>query len=205
MPYPSEIDNFEQWVDRNFETGEPGTIIKAEHYNSATDSIKRIQQTLGLNPQGEYQDVAARLNSLGGGGGGGGNVLLRASWGEYTDLIPPGGEFNVPLRYVNGVTGNGKKVLFFSLAYRPIGGSGLVSCSFRWEIRRGSNTIINPFYHDYLCDLSQGTVVFRYNGGLWWFGTAVEGQDFSDTVMFCRNQSSVYWDLSPSVQILEIV
>jgi len=205
MPYPSEIDNFEQWVDRNFETGEPGTIVKAEHYNSATDSIKRIQQTLGLNPQGEYQDVAARLNALGGGGGGGGNLLLRAAWGEQVDFYDPGAEISVPLRFVNGITGTGKKLLFFALAYRPQGGSGLVACSVKWEIRRGTNTIVGPFYHDYLCDMSQGTSVFRYNGGLWWWGTAADGQDFSNCVMYCKNQTSTYWLLSPCVQVLEIV
>ena len=142
MPYPSEIDNFEQWVDRNFETGEPGTIVKAEHYNSATDSIKRVQQTLGLNPQGSDQDVAARLARLEQapppGAVPGTQILrIRYDFGEYT--------------YLNaGVNTFPLQPYIFKKYSDPVGGVGIygkITCDYISSTLGGANVVL--FWLDY--------------------------------------------------------
>lgn len=61
--YPDAIDTYRQpenqpGTDIN---DAPSTAIFAEHFGDISDAVRRTQQTLGLNPNGEFDTVAERL------------------------------------------------------------------------------------------------------------------------------------------------
>lgn len=72
--YPGARDTFHTPINQ------PGTALDdthptsifSEHFSERSDAIIAIEETLGANPQGEFETVAARLDA--GGGGGVGNL-----------------------------------------------------------------------------------------------------------------------------------
>lgn len=63
--YPGGIDAFTAKEDG------AGHYVFADYFNTLQDAVVAVQTALGVNPQGSYDDVAARLDDGGGGGGGG--------------------------------------------------------------------------------------------------------------------------------------
>jgi len=55
--YPNSFDSWTDKIDRV-------DIYAAAHINEAYERILKIQQTLGINPQGPFLDVAARIADL---------------------------------------------------------------------------------------------------------------------------------------------
>ena len=64
MPYPDEKETFRRVVGEDLTQGIPGDVIKAEDHNLTVDFLERLQDILGLNPQGSASSVAVRLQSL---------------------------------------------------------------------------------------------------------------------------------------------
>lgn len=58
--YPNEIDGYDNLVTVTDGVDE----IVASHHNSIRSSISKIEETLGIYPQGIYGDVSARLDSF---------------------------------------------------------------------------------------------------------------------------------------------
>ena len=61
--YPRAIDVFVPKV--NTTDGTDGDYIMAEHMNKVQNAIVAIQETLGINPQGDYINLAKRLEDIG--------------------------------------------------------------------------------------------------------------------------------------------
>lgn len=66
MPYPNELDELEQIVDRSLAGGvwTPGTKWQAAVVNPWIDAINAIQETLGISPQGASDTVSERISVL---------------------------------------------------------------------------------------------------------------------------------------------
>jgi hypothetical protein len=87
--YPGALDS-----DLNLPRVTDESVITPELWNNLTDAIESIEGTLGVNPQGGSETVAARLDAGGGGGGGGvtpAHVFLAADTSllstAATDLV----------------------------------------------------------------------------------------------------------------------
>ena len=64
MSYPNDKETFRRVVGEDLSQGIPGDVIKAEDHNAPVDLLERLQDILGLNPQGSYESVASRLSAL---------------------------------------------------------------------------------------------------------------------------------------------
>ncbi len=71
--YPGGLDALPDAPDGSAKLGLT-TPKHTEHHQGLTDAVKAVQQTLGLNPQGDFTDVAARLAA----GIDGGPILVSA-------------------------------------------------------------------------------------------------------------------------------
>jgi len=84
--YPDAIDGYEQIplvVDKV-------TPVNAASVNPLRSAIINIENTLGLNPEGTYDTVRARLDAIETGGGGSGAVTLDDLTDVDTSTSPPG-------------------------------------------------------------------------------------------------------------------
>lgn len=88
--YPAAIDTFDSPVNQpgtEFPNG-PATSIWAEHFTQRSVAIAAIQETLGVNPQGGYSSVVARLDDLPSGGGGSTNIDGGGPSSDYGGTTP---------------------------------------------------------------------------------------------------------------------
>lgn len=68
--YPGEIDEFrntENLPGVEYNAADTKTVY-AEDTNNHSDAIVAIESTLGINPAGDFESVADRLDNIGGGG-----------------------------------------------------------------------------------------------------------------------------------------
>lgn len=63
MGYPNEIVRFRRVKNRDLTIGEPGDIILAEDHNELAETLEAVQETLGINPQGQFQTVAEAIQN----------------------------------------------------------------------------------------------------------------------------------------------
>lgn len=88
--YPGAIDEFRTTQNLPgilYDETDTSTIY-AEDTNGANSAITAIENTLGINPQGDYPTVAARLSSAGGGGG---------AWAFVTEYVATGSETEIDI------------------------------------------------------------------------------------------------------------
>jgi hypothetical protein len=64
--YPQQIDEFRQNVNATGpDDSNEDAIVYAEDINKIQNAILALENTLGVNPQGEHSDVSQTLYSLG--------------------------------------------------------------------------------------------------------------------------------------------
>jgi len=62
--YPADKETFRRVVNRDLSGGIPGTTLDKDDQNLPADFLERLQDTLGLEVNGEYASVAERLNTI---------------------------------------------------------------------------------------------------------------------------------------------
>lgn len=86
--YPGAIDEFRvaQNIPGVLYNADDTKTVFAEDTNSHSDAILAIESTLGVNPQGDFDTVASRLDAASGGGGAWEFVNEMVADGTVTDL-----------------------------------------------------------------------------------------------------------------------
>lgn len=104
--YPGAIDEFRtvQNLPGILYESTDTTTVFAEDTNSHSDAISAIESTLGINPQGDYDTVADRLDASGGGGG---------AWEFVTELVASGSNTELNLTGLD-LQGDNAYLVFFS-------------------------------------------------------------------------------------------
>lgn len=81
--YPDGLDTFTPKTDG------PGQYVYAAYFNTLQNALTAVQSTLGLNPQGTHDDVAAAIAAAAqtGGGGESGPSFTDLYQGPWTDTV----------------------------------------------------------------------------------------------------------------------